>query len=870
MGILVFWDCLEICIEKGLIMTAHRVSKVLFCIAINLFTGLLFWGSVRSQTMEETPLMLTPEEKKWMASHSKVRIGTMDGWPPMDFVDASGQPIGIGADYVHAINRRLGGLLKIVPAPFQENLESVKEKRLDALLDVTPTPYREAYLEFTRPYLVIPHVIVARKDGRYFASEADLANATLALEKGFYSVKYFRDKYPTIEVKEYPDTARALDAVARGRADAYAGNRAVAAWVMDLEIMSTLQVQGRLEREGSVLTIGVRKDWPELASILDKALNALSMDEKIAIRRKWMNAYQTEDESLASVMECDPLRMKKFGAAALIDRGKMRLRLTSRERQWLNQAGPIRMAVDPNWLPIEWINPENGNHEGIAADYIQLISHITGIDFELVSTHTWKASVEMIDTGKADMLAACSKTEKREKMLDFSIPYLELPNAVVMKNNVPFLNDIGELNGRRVGVSEGTSAHGYLKEKHPDLILVPVHSSLNGMKMVRDGRLDAFVDTLEVLGYLINTHGFFDLKVSLRLEEKRALCMAFRKGMAPELLTVVNKGIQSVTPDEKNGFYRRWISLRVEEKINYDRLWKIGLPVVGVISIIVFIITVWNRRLAREIEVRKKMEASMNDALNVITASIRYASRIQRSVLPSKADMEALLDAYFVLWKPRDLVGGDIYWGTRWGGGTLVLLADCTGHGVPGAFMTLISTGALDRALIDVKEGDVAALIQKMHRLIQNTLSQRDGCHNENSSDEGLELGICYLPEDKTSLTFAGAGIPLFVFEEGDVRQIKGDRKGIGYRTIPYDSTWANHVLSVKSGLRFYMASDGIFDQVGGPNRIGFGKKRFMKLISSIQNMPLPEQGEIIYQTLVAYQGREKRRDDISALGFSL
>ena len=130
--------------------------------------------------------------------------------------------------------------------------------------------------------------------------------------------------------------------------------------------------------------------------------------------------------------------------------------------------------------------------------------------------------------------------------------------------------------------------------------------------------------------------------------------------------------------------------------------------------------------------------------------------------------------------------------------------------------------------------------------------------------------GMCYLTPDKKTLTFAGAGFPLFFTDGNGIKKVNGDRKGIGYRHIPQDSSWTNKVLDVKPGYCFYMSSDGIFDQIGGSKRRGFGKKRFMRLLGDIQKLPIPEQGEAIYQRLVAYQGKEKRRDDVSAIGFKI
>ena len=248
----------------------------------------------------------------------------------------------------------------------------------------------------------------------------------------------------------------------------------------------------------------------------------------------------------------------------------------------------------------------------------------------------------------------------------------------------------------------------------------------------------------------------------------------------------------------------------------------------------------------------------------MIASSIQYASRIQRSILPDPQIFENLFADHFVHWEPRDVVGGDIYWCERWGDGALAVLGDCTGHGVPGAFMTLIAIGALDRALSEVAQGDVAGLMRRMHQLVQVTLNQ-DGSGGE--SDDGMELGICYLPAGGQHMTYVGARFSLFVVERGEVEEIKGDKTGIGYRHVPQDTAFT---VPLGCGRFFYLTSDGLIDQLGGPKRRAFGNRRFKELISGFDGLPFADRRERILQTLAEYQGAEMRRDDVAVMGFTI
>ncbi|HPM41512.1 MAG TPA: transporter substrate-binding domain-containing protein, partial [bacterium] len=260
------------------------MSAVLLTLFAGVLAGFCEEGAVGGA------LSLSPEERSFLSDHAPIRVGTMSNWPPLDYVDESGRPAGIGHDYLRALNGLLGDVLVAEPAPFSENYEKVKDGRMDALMDITPREDREPFFEFTKPYLSVPHVIIGRKDGLYFSSEEALKGKTVALEKGYYNVVVFRENFPDVQIREYGSTSDALDAVARGEADAYAGNRAVAIYLIEKELLGNLQPQGRLNTPPIDLAIGVRKDRPMLAAILDRALKAIPAGERDKINARYVSS----------------------------------------------------------------------------------------------------------------------------------------------------------------------------------------------------------------------------------------------------------------------------------------------------------------------------------------------------------------------------------------------------------------------------------------------------------------------------------------------------------------------------------------------------------------------------------------------------
>jgi PAS domain S-box-containing protein len=263
----------------------------------------------------------------------------------------------------------------------------------------------------------------------------------------------------------------------------------------------------------------------------------------------------------------------------------------------------------------------------------------------------------------------------------------------------------------------------------------------------------------------------------------------------------------------------------------------------------------------------KRAQDEITHAHLLITQSIDYAANIQRSALPADEDLKNALNNHFVIWEPCDRVGGDIYWHRKWGDGDVVILADCTGHGVPGAFMTLIAGGALDQALTEVKPGDCAALIESVHQHIQRLLGQDS---NKGHADDGLELGACFLPKSKGALTYAGANIALYVQENGAISLVKADKTEIGYRRLPYEIELTNHEIETKAGMCFYMTTDGLPSQVGEAKRLPFGNKRFLQLLESLVDVPMKGKGQQIMEALNQHLGNAKQRDDISLIGFEI
>jgi len=281
------------------------------------------------------------------------------------------------------------------------------------------------------------------------------------------------------------------------------------------------------------------------------------------------------------------------------------------------------------------------------------------------------------------------------------------------------------------------------------------------------------------------------------------------------------------------------------------------------------VVSIENARLYENLELKvEERTLELNEALGRIMDSIRYAERIQRSLLPNSDEVKTYLPDSFFLWMPRDIVGGDIYFTERFEDGIIIAVIDCTGHGVPGAFMSMIASSFVRRITTIFKCHDPAEILRQLNSVIKTSLQQD---RKDAPSDDGLDAAVCFISTSSMPggcLIFAGARLPLFHVHNREVTVIKGDRQSIGYKRSDPDFRFTNHTVRIEKGMSFYMSTDGFWDQLGGERRHSFGKKRFRSLLKEVAELPSEEQREILVQRFDEYKGGNGRQDDVTVAGF--
>lgn len=243
---------------------------------------------------QSASVSLTATEQAWVASHPVIRLASDPVWAPVDFLDAQGMHQGMTADYVALLNRKLGLNMRWEQAemPWAEVLKAAQDRRIDVVPTAGKRPEREQYLTFTEPpYVSFRSVIVVRDDAPFVSGMGDLSTERIALVPGYAETADFSSRYPRHQVVNSATVEDALTAVATGRANATVGNLAVVNWVIRTKALTNLRIAALYSDEERSVHLAVRKDWPELAAILNKGLAAITPEEHASIRNRW---YEVE------------------------------------------------------------------------------------------------------------------------------------------------------------------------------------------------------------------------------------------------------------------------------------------------------------------------------------------------------------------------------------------------------------------------------------------------------------------------------------------------------------------------------------------------------------------------------------------------
>ncbi len=534
-------------------------------------------GYLRVYYSEETNVKLTTKEKNWIKNNPVVKLAPDPGFAPVEFLDQQGKYRGIIADYLKIIEKSTHLKFEILATKdWGEAIQLIKTKQAHMMGLNMITPETLNYLEFTHKFIDFPTVIIGRQGAPDKLSFEDFKNDVIHVVKGYPVEQYLQENYPQIEVKTVDSMAEGIRKISFGEIPYLSGFMPTISYQMEKQAVANIKIVMSIRGELGDSGMATRKDLPILRDILEKGLYAITQEEKRDIHKRWLSFT--------------------------LER-KQALQLTQAEKAWLRKHHTLNVGGPKAFPPFNYYD-KTGQFHGMAADYLKIISERIGVKLKIQSNLPWPEVLKRSREHKIDLVSCIAKSPEREQFLSFSQPYLSSPLVIFVQQNAPFIGGLQDLKGKKVAVIKKGVTYDWLQRDNIAIVPHFIKTPLDGLKAVSLGTADAFIGNLAATSHMVEKEGLSNLKIAAPTSyDDYQLFMGIRKDW-PELVSIVNKVLDSMTQDEKIRISRKWISLNKDSVIDYSLVWKIALGMGSIIIIIIF----WALQVQRQKSALQKSE----------------------------------------------------------------------------------------------------------------------------------------------------------------------------------------------------------------------------------------------------------------------
>lgn len=517
---------------------------------------------------QKNSLSLTSQEREYVRNNPVIRVQNETNYQPYNFFE-DGRPRGHSVDLMRLLARKAGFEVEFISGySWQDYMRMIRNGDLDVMVNIAYSEQRDAYLDFTSPYLRQAQGIYYRKESPAVNSVPRLHAATIAVPEGFfiYDVLSADKRFNVVPTR---DSLESLLMVSTGQADATIESMSVADHLLHKYAVPGLAVTSPPQMattEPLSLRLAVSDNNPVLHRILQKAISSLSEQEMRQLQYKW-TASPTESQHY--------------------------LHLTSDELAWMEKRAAVRICTQSDNLPYEAISNE-GQHLGAFADLLEVMRNNSGLNIRLVPVAHYQAALSQLRAGGCDLISAAMPGLSQAD-IQLSQPLLESPLVIATRLEAVYVSGFSDLMQVPVAVVKDSSVAAYLTEFHPALQLQPYADIKAALKAVARGKAFGLIDTLPVISRSIAGDYLTDIKISGELAGDYPVQLATLSDNAT-LLQIVNKAIQSITPEQFEQAASQWLQPQVlAEPANYRLLKQLGAGVLILLAGIFF----WNRKLSK-------------------------------------------------------------------------------------------------------------------------------------------------------------------------------------------------------------------------------------------------------------------------------
>ena len=532
-------------------------------------------------------LNFSQEEKVYLSKNTPLIVHGHNAFPPFNY-NENGNPMGYTYDYMKLMSKYSGIKFQFTKSiPWNEAIKKFQNDEIDILPHLAKTDERLEYMDYTNFNHLEYLLGITVKKNNDITSMDDLKDKVIAVVNNSFIHPFLKERYLHQKILVTPSTSDAVSLVASGKADVFIGSIPV----MDFYIkkswynnLTTKTIEGIGLKNKIIMPMGIHKGDTLLKSILEKGNLSIPYAEIVNLKEKWID--------IETVTSSDII-------------------LNQEEKSYLKQKETIKICIVPNLFPFGKID-QNGKYIGIGADIMSMISEKINAKISLVPTKRWDDSLKYMQSQKCDIIPLMMKTLNHTQNMNFTKSLISEPFVVVTKLDKRFIENVSRLSNKKIGIIKDYHFKNVIQKRNPKIIVVEVNSAKEGLEKVRRGELYGYADMVSPLVHSMQENSMIDLKITGKLDFDTKLSIASRSD-EPLLNGILDKALDTISKEQIDKIISKWISIKVEPKVDYTLLLQIS----GVFILIIFIILYKNRQISQYSERIQKNQKDLEIAQSV-------------------------------------------------------------------------------------------------------------------------------------------------------------------------------------------------------------------------------------------------------------
>jgi PAS domain S-box-containing protein len=813
---------------------------------------------------QKRKIQFTKKEYQWLDKKKVIRYSEVN-WRPLSIIENNAMS-GIIGDYLNIVSEYSGIEFKFIPSKsWPDVLEKFKNGEIDLVPGIGDSKNETSLGLISNKFASYPMVIVTNDNIDYASSLEDIKNRIFSLPKYYTSYNYLKDLYPNAKIIETKNIFEALLNVSNGDADVYIGHIAPALYYMSKIGKDNLKIAGETGKDFNHHYL-INPKMPELLSVVNKVFETITEKDREKIYNGWVKVKikQNTGFSLKKILyyALPPILIIILLILIVVYwNRKLKSLVEKKTKDIKNKKEELQNLVNSFDRNVIFVQT---NLQGIITHPSQAFCKISGYDFdELINKPvsiikhpdtSKKTHEDLWKTIKANLIWQGEFKNRNKEGKDYWLYSKIEPEYNNENHQIGYKAISQDITNRKIVEDLSKNLELKVEERTYELEVQKAQ-----IEIILENIMLPVLITSKKDRTILYANEYSSIQYEIPVEKligKSIDTVYTNLNQKDEILTQMEKYgyVENLEQRYKTNNGKEFIALLSVKPIKYkDEDAYIGMVV--------------------DVTKQKDIEKEIKLINKQMKDSIEYASLIQHALIPSNDLFRKYFSDYLTIWHPKDIVGGDIYLfeELRDDNECILMVIDCTGHGVPGAFVTML-VKAIERQIVsNIKNSNEivspAKILSIFNKSMKHLLKQED---EYSISNAGFDGGILYYNKKERIIKFAGAQIPLFYEYQGEIKIIKGDRQSIGYKKSDANFEFNEFTVEVKEGMQFYITTDGYLDQNGGEKDFPFGKKRFAKIIKENYKLPFADQQEVFLYEMMNYQGNNDRNDDMAIVGIKI